>query len=227
LKKNNIMMITIDGPSGVGKGTIAKILAESLGFNYLDSGAMYRALALFADLHGITANGSDEKLKKLLIDLHIRFVDEDETQKVFVNTDDVTDDIRTSEISTLASQFAVNQIVRGVLKEMQRRIVKNKSYIAEGRDMGTYVFPDAKYKFYLDASPEIRANRRALQLKEILGVNINEQKVLKEINERDTLDMTRNICPLHPADDAVIINTSTLSIKEVVEKIQSIVKDDA
>ena len=116
-------MITIDGPSGVGKGTIAKILAESLGFNYLDSGAMYRALALFADLHGITANGSDEKLKKLLIDLHIRFVDEDETQKVFVNTDDVTDDIRTSEISTLASQFAVNQIVRGVLKEMQRRIV--------------------------------------------------------------------------------------------------------
>jgi cytidylate kinase len=220
-------MITIDGPSGVGKGTIAKILAESLGFNYLDSGAMYRALALFADLHGITANGSDEKLKKLLIDLHIRFVDEDETQKVFVNTDDVTDDIRTSEISTLASQFAVNQIVRGVLKEMQRRIVKNKSYIAEGRDMGTYVFPDAKYKFYLDASPEIRANRRALQLKEILGVNINEQKVLKEINERDTLDMTRNICPLHPADDAVIINTSTLSIKEVVEKIQSIVKDDA
>ena len=181
-------MITIDGPSGVGKGTIAKILAESLGFNYLDSGAMYRALALFADLHGITANGSDEKLKKLLIDLHIRFVDEDETQKVFVNTDDVTDDIRTSEISTLASQFAVNQIVRGVLKEMQRRIVKNKSYIAEGRDMGTYVFPDAKYKFYLDASPEIRANRRALQLKEILGVNINEQKVLKEINERDTLD---------------------------------------
>tara|TARA_Y100000817_G_scaffold133291_2_gene104324 strand:- start:5005 stop:5688 length:684 start_codon:yes stop_codon:yes gene_type:complete len=227
LRKNNIMMITIDGPSGVGKGTIAKILAESLGFNYLDSGAMYRALALFADLHGITANGSDEKLKKLLIDLHIRFVDEDETQKVFVNTDDVTDDIRTSEISTLASQFAVNQIVRGVLKEMQRRIVKNKSYIAEGRDMGTYVFPDAKYKFYLDASPEIRANRRALQLKEILGVNINEQKVLKEINERDTLDMTRNICPLHPADDAVIINTSTLSIKEVVEKIQSIVKDDA
>ena len=220
-------MITIDGPSGVGKVTIAKILAESLGFNYLDSGAMYRALALFADLHGITANGSDEKLKKLLIDLHIRFVDEDETQKVFVNTDDVTDDIRTSEISTLASQFAVNQIVRGVLKEMQRRIVKNKSYIAEGRDMGTYVFPDAKYKFYLDASPEIRANRRTLQLKEILGVNINEQKVLKEINERDTLDMTRNICPLHPADDAVIINTSTLSIKEVVEKIQSIVKDDA
>ena len=220
-------MITIDGPSGVGKGTIAKILAESLGFNYLDSGAMYRALALFADLHGITANGSDEKLKKLLIDLHIRFVDEDETQKVFVNTDDVTADISTSEISPLASQFAVNQIVRGVLKEMQRRIVKNKSYIAEGRDMGTYVFPDAKYKFYLDASPEIRANRRALQLKEILGVNINEQKVLKEINERDTLDMTRNICPLHPADDAVIINTSTLSIKEVVEKIQSIVKDDA
>ena len=221
------MLITIDGPSGVGKGTVAKILAESLGYNYLDSGAMYRALALFADLHGVTAEDDSKKLKKLLINLHIRFVNEENAQKVFINTDDVTDDIRTNEISKLASQFAVNEIVRNVLKEMQRRLVKNKDYVAEGRDMGTYVFPYAENKFYLDASPEIRARRRALQLKEILGINVNEERVLKEINERDNLDMTRDICPLHPADDAVIINTSDLSINEVMKKIKTIVEQNA
>tara|TARA_B100001123_G_scaffold230651_1_gene259257 strand:- start:15362 stop:16027 length:666 start_codon:yes stop_codon:yes gene_type:complete len=221
------MLITIDGPSGVGKGTVAKILAESLGYNYLDSGAMYRALALFADLHGVTAEDDSKKLKKILINLHIRFVNKENAQKVFVNTDDVTDDIRTNEISKLASQFAVNEIVRNVLKEMQRRLVKNKDYVAEGRDMGTYVFPYAENKFYLDASPEIRARRRALQLKKILGINVNEERVLKEINERDNLDMTRDICPLHPADDAVIINTSDLSINEVIKKIKIIVEQNA
>lgn len=221
------MLITIDGPSGVGKGTVAKILAESFGYNYLDSGAMYRALALFADLHGVTAEDDSKKLKKILINLHIRFVNKENAQKVFVNTDDVTDDIRTNEISKLASQFAVNEIVRNVLKEMQRRLVKNKDYVAEGRDMGTYVFPYAENKFYLDASPEIRARRRALQLKEILGINVNEERVLKEINERDNLDMTRDICPLHPADDAVIINTSDLSINEVIKKIKIIVEQNA
>ena len=221
------MLITIDGPSGVGKGTVAKILEESLGYNYLDSGAMYRALALFADLHGVTAEDDSKKLKKILINLHIRFVNEENAQKVFINTDDVTDDIRTNEISKLASQFAVNEIVRNVLKEMQRRLVKNKDYVAEGRDMGTYVFPYAENKFYLDASPEIRARRRALQLKEILGINVNEERVLKEINERDNLDMTRDICPLHPADDAVIINTSDLSINEVMKKIKTIVEQNA
>ena len=221
------MLITIDGPSGVGKGTVAKILAESLGYNYLDSGAMYRALALFADLHGVTAEDDSKKLKKILINLHIRFVNEENAQKVFINTDDVTDDIRTNEISKLASQFAVNEIVRNVLKEMQRRLVKNKDYVAEGRDMGTYVFPYAENKFYLDASPEIRARRRALQLKEILGINVNEERVLKEINERDNLDMTRDICPLHPADDAVKINTSDLSINEVMKKIKTIVEQNA
>ena len=139
-------IVTIDGPSGVGKGTIAKIISQFLGFYYLDSGAMYRALALFADLHGINT-ADDKRLKKLLIDLHVRFVKENGKDKVFINSDDVTDDIRTNEISTLASQFAVNETVRGVLREMQRRLVKNKNYVAEGRDMGTYVFPDAKYKF--------------------------------------------------------------------------------
>ena len=182
-------IVTIDGPSGVGKGTIAKIISQFLGFYYLDSGAMYRALALFADLHGINT-ADDKRLKKLLIDLHVRFVKENGKDKVFINSDDVTDDIRTNEISTLASQFAVNETVRGVLREMQRRLVKNKNYVAEGRDMGTYVFPDAKYKFYLDADPTVRAHRRTLQLQEILGIKMDQEKVLEEITQRDKLDMT-------------------------------------
>ena len=122
------MIITIDGPSGVGKGTIARITSESVGFNYLDSGAMYRALALFADLHGIQKE-DDKRLKKLLIDFHIRFIKEDGKEKVFINSDDVTEDIRTNEISTLASKFAVNETIRGVLRQMQRRLVKNKNYV--------------------------------------------------------------------------------------------------
>lgn len=216
------MIITIDGPAGVGKGTIAKIISKSLGFKYLDSGAMYRALALFAELNGVTEKDSD-KLKKILIDLHIQFVDSQDGERVLVNTDDVTEDIRTNEISTLASKFAANNFVRTILREMQRRLVKNKDYIAEGRDMGTYVFPDAKYKFYLDADLAIRAKRRAGQLKEILGIAINEDRVSKEISDRDNLDMTRESCPLHPADDAVIINTTDMNIDDVVRKIESVI----
>jgi len=216
------MIITIDGPAGVGKGTIAKIISKSLGFKYLDSGAMYRALALFAELNGVTEKDSD-KLKKILIDLHIQFIDSKDGERVLINTDDVTEDIRTNEISTLASKFAANNFVRTILREMQRRLVKNKDYIAEGRDMGTYVFPDAKYKFYLDADLAIRAKRRAGQLKEILGIAINEDRVAKEISDRDNLDMTRESCPLHPADDAVIINTTDMSIDDVVKKIESVI----
>ena len=216
------MIITIDGPAGVGKGTIAKIISKSLGFKYLDSGAMYRALALFADLNGVSDNDSD-RLKKILIDLHIQFIEDEEGERVLLNTDDVTEDIRTNEISTLASKFAANDIVRKILREMQRRMIKDKDYIAEGRDMGTYVFPDAKYKFYLDADLKIRAKRRADQLKEILGINMNEENVAKEINNRDNLDMTRESCPLHPAADAVIIDTSNMTIDEVVLKIKMVI----
>ena len=185
---------------------------------------MYRALALFADLHGINT-ADDKRLKKLLIDLHVRFVKENGKDKVFINSDDVTDYIRTNEISTLASQFAVNETVRGVLREMQRRLVKNKNYVAEGRDMGTYVFPDAKYKFYLDADPTVRAYRRTLQLQEILGIKMDQEKVLEEITQRDKLDMTRSVCPLHPANDAIIIDTSTLSIDDVIGRIKLVVQD--
>lgn len=213
------MLITIDGPSGVGKGTVARAVSHKLGFSYLDSGAMYRALALYADLKNIKED-DDLKLKKLLIDIHIQFVTNDEGEdRVFLNTDDVTEDIRSNEISQLASKFAKVELVRNVLTEMQKRLVKNKNYITEGRDMGTYVFPDADYKFYLDADPVVRAKRRSLQLTETLGMKFNPQKILEEINHRDNLDKTRKICPLHPADDAIIIDTTNLSVIDVVENI--------
>lgn len=218
------MLITIDGPSGVGKGTVARAVSYKLGFSYLDSGAMYRALALYADLKNIKED-DDLKLKKLLIDIHIQFVTNDEGEdRVFLNTDDVTEDIRSNEISQLASKFAKVELVRNVLTEMQKRLVKNKNYITEGRDMGTYVFPDADYKFYLEADPIVRAERRSLQLTQTLGMKFNPQKILEEINQRDNLDKTRKICPLHPADDAIIIDTTNLSVIDVVENITNRIK---
>ena len=218
------MLITIDGPSGVGKGTVARAVSYKLGFSYLDSGAMYRALALYADLKNIKED-DDLKLKKLLIDIHIQFVTNDEGEdRVFLNTDDVTEDIRSNEISQLASKFAKIELVRNVLTEMQKRLVKNKNYITEGRDMGTYVFPDADYKFYLEADPIVRAERRSLQLTQTLGMKFNPQKILEEINQRDNLDKTRKICPLHPADDAIIIDTTNLSVTDVVENIINRIK---
>ena len=213
------MLITIDGPSGVGKGTVARAVSSKLNFNYLDSGAMYRALALYADLNNIKEN-DDLKLKKLLIDIHIQFVTNEEGEdRVFLNTDDVTEDIRTNEISILASKYAGIELVRNVLREMQKRLVKNKNYVTEGRDMGTYVFPEADYKFYLDADPMVRANRRTLQLTETLGMKFKTEKILDEINQRDTLDKTRKICPLHPANDAIIIDTTDLSVNDVVNNV--------
>ena len=218
------MLITIDGPSGVGKGTVARAVSYKLGFSYLDSGAMYRALALYADLKNIKED-DDLKLKKLLIDIHIQFVTNDEGEdRVFLNTDDVTEDIRSNEISQLASKFAKIELVRNILTEMQKRLVKNKNYITEGRDMGTYVFPDAEYKFYLEANPIVRAERRCLQLTQTLGMKFNPQKILEEINQRDNLDKTRKICPLHPADDAIIIDTTNLSVDDVVENIINRIK---
>ena len=218
------MLITIDGPSGVGKGTVARAVSHKLGFSYLDSGAMYRALALYADLKNIKED-DDLKLKKLLIDIHIQFVTNDEGEdRVFLNTDDVTEDIRSNEISQLASKFAKIELVRNVLTEMQKRLVRNKNYITEGRDMGTYVFPDADYKFYLEADPIVRAERRSLQLTQTLGMKFNPQKILEEINQRDNLDKTRKICPLHPADDAIIIDTTNLSVIDVVENIINRIK---
>ncbi|HSE84187.1 MAG TPA: (d)CMP kinase [Thermodesulfobacteriota bacterium] len=216
------IIVTIDGPSGSGKGTVARVVAKRLGLSYLDTGAMYRAVALSAHRRGISFD-NDEKLSELLSQVEIRFRDEGySNQRVFLNGEDVTDEIRTSLISRLSSDIATKGVVRLHLKRMQREIGGERNIVAEGRDMGTYVFPDADFKFYIDAALDERARRRWLQLKE-RGIEANLEEVRRDIEIRDRQDRERAESPLHPASDAVIIDTTNLKVDEVVEKIIKII----
>jgi cytidylate kinase len=212
------IIIAIDGPSGVGKGTIAKGIAKRLGLTYLDTGAMYRAFALLAQRSFI--NVDDEKeLTELLLETHISLKsDSDYNLKIILNKEDVTDKIRTPEISCLSSNLATKKVVRNTLKGMQRRLGQKGNIVAEGRDMGTYVFPDADFKFYLDATPDERARRRRRQLEES-GIRESLDTIKKEVEQRDKQDKERAESPLHPALNAVIIDTTNLTIEEVIEKI--------
>lgn len=212
------IIITIDGPSGAGKGTVAQAVAKRLGFLYMDTGAMYRAIALLA--HRNLVNLNDEKeLTELTLGVHLSLkTNSDYNLKVFLGEEDVTEKIRTSEMSRLSSDIATKKSIRNFLKAMQRRIGRKGEIVAEGRDMGTYVFPNADFKFYIDASLDERAKRRWLQLKES-GVKANVEDVKEEIEIRDRQDRERQESPLHPASDAVIIDTTNHTADEVVEKI--------
>lgn len=210
---NNI--ITIDGPAGSGKGTVARLIAKEIKYSYLDTGAMYRTIALAFKENGVDINNVDQ-LESLLneIDLSIEFEDE-EGITTYLNGEDVTSRIRTPEISILSSDIAKIKTVRSFLVNLQRKICSGQKIVVEGRDMGTVVFPEAKYKFYLDALPEERARRRLLQLNN----NLTYEMVLDEIKKRDKQDMEREESPLHPAPNAVIIDTTELTPSEVVVKI--------
>ncbi|MBI2487748.1 MAG: (d)CMP kinase [Deltaproteobacteria bacterium] len=216
------IIITIDGPSGVGKGTVARAIAKRLGLTYLDTGAMYRAFALLVQRSFI--NVDDEKeLTELLLETHISLEsDSDYNIKIILNKEDVTDKIRTPEISSLSSDLATKKVVRNTLKGMQRRLGQKGNIVAEGRDMGTYVFPDADFKFYLDAALNERARRRWRQLEES-GIKESLDRVKKEVENRDKQDRERAESPLHPAPNAVIIDTINLTIEEVIEKILKII----
>lgn len=205
------IIITIDGPSGVGKGTIAKIIADKLGFSYLDTGAMYRAVALkiATSMENIE---SEKELVSVLDNTKISFSD----GRIFLDSEDVSKKIRTEMISKLASDLATKRSVRDFLVKIQRKIGEGGNLVAEGRDMGTVVFPDAKYKYYIDATPEVRAKRRFKQLNQ---PDLTYSDVLEEIKTRDNQDMNRKESPLQPSVNAVIIDTTNLKISEVVGKI--------
>jgi cytidylate kinase len=216
-EKKNI--VTIDGPSGAGKSTISKLLASRLHYTYLDTGAMYRVVGLQVERSGLDLeeDGAREKLAQLLagLDLQLAPGEEGKETRAFLNGEDVSDAIRTPEMAMVASRASAEPEVRKKLTEMQRKIGNNGAIVAEGRDMGTVVFPDAMHKFFLDASPEERAMRRQKQLAGN-GQKIEFQELLAQIQKRDRDDSSRSLAPLHPAEDAVIIDSSEMNVEEVV-----------
>ena len=213
-----IFRIAIDGPSGAGKSTIAKRLALELAIDYLDTGAMYRAVAYKMMSEGISVDEVD-KIKSLLESTHIDF----SKGETILDGEIISDKIRTPEISELASDVSALPVVREKLVKLQREMGKRKSVVMDGRDIGTNVFPDAEFKFFLTASVKERARRRWNQLKE-MGKEIDITQVEADIIKRDHNDSTRKINPLQKAKDAVELDSTTLSIKEVTDFILNIVR---
>ncbi len=211
------MIITIDGPAGAGKSTVAKKLANRLGFTYLDTGAMYRACALFMLEHGVRLD--DEEGVSVLLDQVDIGID---NGRVFLNGQDISEKIRLPQIDQAASQISRIPSVRQKLTALQRKIAQGKDLVAEGRDMGTVVFPEADLKIFLTATPEERAERRKKQLDKE-GNIISFDIILQQIKKRDKADSEREIAPLKPADDAVIIDSTRLSAERVVQEIVKLV----
>ena len=206
-------VIAIDGPSGTGKGTIAEALARTLGWHVLDSGALYRCLGLAAERAGLDLDDGDA-MGALAGRIRIRFEDD----RVLLDGDDVSSEIRTAAGGVRASRVAVHAQVREALLTLQRAAVRPPGLIADGRDMGSKVFPDAVLKLYLDASPEERANRRYKQLKD-KGMDANLPDLVRELRERDALDSNRAHSPLTVAEGAVVIDSTHLSIDAVTERV--------
>lgn len=220
---DNSPVITIDGPAGSGKGTISQQIATMLGWNMLDSGALYRLVALAAIRKGVDLD-AQEQLKEIAEQLDVRFKPvSDGLVEISLEGDDVTLAIRTEECGNAASKVAAINVVRVALLERQRRFLQEPGLVADGRDMGTVVFPDAKVKIFLTASAEIRAERRLNQLKQ-QGINANLRGLIRDIEERDARDSNRKDAPLVPAEDAIIIDTGVLSIDEVVNAVMEAVK---
>lgn len=217
------IQIAIDGPSGAGKSTMAKLIAQKLGIMYLDTGAMYRALALKAIRKGIDTSDR-EKVSSLLLDLDIRINYEDGNQKVILSGEDVSNKIRTDEVSMGASNVSAIAEVRRKLVELQQKIASDNSVVMDGRDIGTDVLPNAQVKIFLTASVAQRALRRFNEQKEKGLLKKSLEEIEKEIEIRDYNDSNREASPLRQAADAILLDTSTLSIDESVERILEIVR---
>jgi len=215
-------VIAIDGPAGAGKSTVSKIVAKKLNFLYIDTGAMYRVLTLKAMREKISWENK-EKLIELAKNTKIEFYQDNEKYIVFMDGEDVSEEIRKEDVSKNTAHVASIIEIREILWEQQRRFREKYDIVMEGRDIGTKVFPDAQIKIYLDASIEERAKRRYLQLKE-MGIEEDIEKIKKEIMERDKKDKNREIAPLIKTDDYHYIDTTDLTIDQVVEKILSIYK---
>lgn len=214
-------VITVDGPSGSGKGTLCANLSRKLGFHVLDSGALYRILGLVAAEKGLLTSPDEQTLADLVDDIDIEFhFDHDNRQKVMVNGKNVTNEIRTETVGGYASVVAQYPAVRAALLEEQRGFAKSPGLIADGRDMGTTVFPNADLKIFLTASAKERAQRRVKQLQE-MGKPANMPRILAEIEARDARDTQRSSSPLVPADDAITLDSSTMSIDDVIDKVLS------
>ena len=220
MKKFNL---AIDGPAGAGKSTIAKRLAKQLGFIYVDTGAMYRAMALYFLRNQIDASDS-ERIEEACKDVDITIEYRNGEQLVILNGENVNGLIRTEEVGNMASTSSVNRSVRLKLVELQQNLARKENVVMDGRDIGTYVLPKASLKIYLTATSKERARRRWSELKD-KGIDADIDEIEKDIIERDERDMTREFAPLKQAEDAVYLDSSDLSIDEVVEKIYSLCQE--
>ena len=221
-----MIAVAIDGPSGAGKSTIAKAAAKQLGFIYVDTGALYRTVGYAVSKKGIDLT-DEMQLKQLLSGIQVTFsYDEQGSQRVFLNGEDVSEKIRTPEMSMMASKVSALSAVRAFLLDLQRNTAKHQSVIMDGRDIGTVVLPDADVKIFLTASPEIRAERRYRELIQ-KGEEVTLKEVLQDVIQRDYHDSHREIAPLKQAEDAVLLDTSGYTLEKSIAEVLRMINEAA